>query len=231
MWSSGLKLSARFVGCVVLLTVSGCGPMTEFPPSVATTEVSKPRISFSPVITSESPTLPQATVLPLATIVAAPQPVESTYTPVSSELPGEFSAAGVEATRQAGRLEPLLAELAAAHRERDLVRLAALGGNPHVDLAAGTVRVILELDRDPEARPGTSTVEVITTENGQRIEIHHAAPVAIRPELAAAIAGTGAVYETAHENLVQVSAPFGSLEALAALPDVRRVRLPYPAGR
>lgn len=53
----------------------------------------------------------------------------------------------------------------------------------------------------------------------------------IRPHLAAAIAATGAIYETANGDLVQVVAPFASLEALAALPDVRMVRLPYPAGR
>lgn len=118
-----------------------------------------------------------------------------------------------------------------AYQAGDRDRLAVLGGNPHVDLAAGTVRVILEMDRDPEARPGTPTVEVITTESGQRVEIHHAPPVAIRPDLAAAIAATGAIYETANGDLVQVLAPFASLEALAALPDVRMVRLPYPAGR
>lgn len=134
-------------------------------------------------------------------------------------------------SHRANRLEPFLAELAAAYRAGDGERLAALGGNPHIDLAAGTARVILEMDRDPEAQPGTPTVEVIVTEGGQRVEIHHAPPVAIRTDLAAAIAATGAAYETANGDLVQVLAPFGSLEALAALPDVRRVRLPYPAGR
>ena len=52
--------------------------------------------------------------------------------------------------------------------------------------------------------------------------------MAIVAELDASIAATGAIYETAYENWVQVLAPFDSLEALSELPGVTYVRLPYP---
>lgn len=133
--------------------------------------------------------------------------------------------------KESSRLESILAELLAAYRAGDDERLAALGGSPHTDLAVSTVRVILEMDRDPEARQaGPPVIEEVTLENGQKARIEHAPPIAIREDLAQAIAATGATYETAYENLVQVLAPFDSLEALAQIPDVRLVRLPYPAG-
>ena len=52
--------------------------------------------------------------------------------------------------------------------------------------------------------------------------------MAIVAELDASIAATGAIYETAYENRVQVLAPFDSLVALSELPGVTYVRLPYP---
>ena len=140
--------------------------------------------------------------------------------------------AAMQPRKKTSRLESILAELLAARRAGDSERLAALGGSPHIDLAANTVRVILEMDRDPEAhQAGPPVIEEVTLENGQKARIEHAPPIAIRGDLAQSIAATGATYETAYENLVQVLAPFDSLEALAQIPDVRLVRLPYPAGQ
>ena len=65
--------------------------------------------------------------------------------------------------------------------------------------------------------------------NGTQATIEHAPAIAIRAELEAAIAASGATYETAYEKWVQVLAPIDSLVALTEVPDVARVRLPYPA--
>ena len=53
--------------------------------------------------------------------------------------------------------------------------------------------------------------------------------MSINPIMTAMIEGTGAVYETAYANLVQVLAPIDGLAALSDLPGVSYVRLPYPA--
>lgn len=212
--------------CAVLLVLSGCGVITSVP-QYAT----QGPTAFAPAVVPVTPPMPARSVQrptpehPQPSLTSPPTVVAALTPP-----PKAISEPHTPSPRQPTRLEPFLAELAAAYRAQDRDRLAALSNHPHVDLAAGTVRVILELDRDPQARPGTPTVEIITTESGQRVEIQHAPPVAIRADLAAAIAATGATYETANGDLVQVLAPFASLEALAALPDVRLVRLPFPAG-
>lgn len=221
-----MKACRWIAGCTAFLTLCSC--VSVAPTPIVHESTSAPRGSGTTIVSATIPTpvttdpefLSEGsrsvpTSPPIAVITVSPQP----------------AIASTASRHQASRLEPFLSELVAAYRAGDRNRLAEFGGNPHVDLAAGTVRVIVEMDRNPEARPGTPTVEVIITETGQRVEIHHAPPVEIRPDLAAAIAVTGALYETATGDLVQVVAPFSSLEALAALPDVRIVRLPYPAGR
>ncbi len=223
------KSCSWLIGCVALMMLSRC--MAVAPAAQQITQA--PTASRAP-----TPFLPPS-LSATADQRLTPERVQPTPTSgptaafvgptLQASNASETGAVSTMPSRQAARMEPFLAELVAAHRAQDRERLAALAGNPHIDLAAGTVRVILELDRDPEARPGTPTVETVITESGQRIEIHHAAPVAIRSDLAAAIAATGATYETANGDLVQVVAPFASLEALAALPDVRMLRLPYPA--
>lgn len=212
------------LGCATLLVLCSCISAAPVTPNIAPAPTAPRATVMSPTILASATAEHRSVPEDLRSVPTLQMAAEVT---VTIPLAIEFTAP----PRQDSRLDPFLAELTAAYRAGDRDRLAALGGNPHVDLAAGTVRVILELARDPEARPGTPTVEVITTEGGQRVEIHHAPPVAIRPDLAAAIAATGAIYETANGDLVQVLAPFASLEALAALPDVRMVRLPYPAGR
>ncbi len=127
-------------------------------------------------------------------------------------------------------LDPALARLHAAYQSGDDETLASLAVQPHIDLEAKSARVILEMDRSPEARTaGAPHVEVTTLESGQELRIVHAPPVAIRSDLAGAITATGATYETAHADSVQVLAPFTSLQMLAEIPGVRLVRLPFPA--
>ncbi len=128
------------------------------------------------------------------------------------------------------RLESMLAQIAAAYSANDLATLATFSGQRHVDLAQGAARVILEMDVDPQAHPaGGPTYEQVALPNGRMATIEHAPAIAIRPELAAAIAATGASYETAYGSWVQVWAPFGSLEALSKIEGTRMVRLPFPA--
>jgi hypothetical protein len=106
----------------------------------------------------------------------------------------------------------------------------SFAGQAHIDLKAGTARVIVEMDADPEAYPaGPATLEQVVLEDGRTAAIEHAPPIAIRADLEAAIAATGARYETAYRSWVQVLAPIGSLPALAQMDGVRVVRLPYPA--
>ena len=99
-----------------------------------------------------------------------------------------------------------------------------------MDPAAAAVRVILEMNESPAAhavgRPG---LETVTLPDGRTAQITHTPPITIRQDLAEAIAAAGATYETAYENWVQVLAPLASLEALAQIPGVRIVRLPFPA--
>lgn len=103
-------------------------------------------------------------------------------------------------------------------------------GERYVDLATGMVRVIVDMNVDPQARKaGPATVETVKLDSSQTATIEHAPPIAIRADLAAAIAAAGAAYETAYRNWVQVLAPFGSLAALSKIDGVRVVRLPFPA--
>ena len=195
--------------------------------------------SSAPEMLPSTPAQPPAAPLPPAagggsSASAMPQ---STLAPALPAVAPAVEARGVTSTPSAGQpaappaLESTLAQLFAAYSTGDPARLAAFAGQPHIDLAAGTVRVILELERSPEAHPaGPAATEVITATGGQPTIIEHAPPIAIRPDLAAAIAATGATYETAYGDWVQVLAPFASLPALASLPDVRSVRLPFPAG-
>ena len=126
-------------------------------------------------------------------------------------------------------LDTPLNEILAAFRANDSDRLKALAGERHLDLKNKTVRVILEMDIDPQAHPaGLASIETITLPDGRTVQIQHAPPIAIRADLAQAIAATGATYETAFQNSVQVLAPFDSLQVLSEIPGVRLVRLPYP---
>jgi hypothetical protein len=128
------------------------------------------------------------------------------------------------------KLESQLAQLyesAVLDRGRALETFA---GQDHVDLAAGKARVMIEMDVDPQAKQaGRPTIEKVALPDGRTAQVEHAAPVAIRGDLAKAIEATGATYELAVGDLVQVLAPFGSLKALSEMAGVRRVRLPYPA--
>ncbi len=128
------------------------------------------------------------------------------------------------------RLESILAQAQEAARANDRERLATFAGLRHLDIERGTARVILEMARDPEVRQaGPPTVEVVTLPDGRQARIEHAPRMAIRQDLADALAAAGASFETAHGNLVQVSVPLAALERLANLPDVAYVRLPFPA--
>jgi len=127
-------------------------------------------------------------------------------------------------------LDAQLSQLAAAYQKGDQAALAAFAGERHVDLAQRSARVILEMAVDPQAQAvGGPTYQQVALPGGRMATIEHAPRVAIRAELAAAIAAAGATYETAYESWVQVLAPFDSLEALARLDGVAYVRLPFPA--
>ncbi len=159
---------------------------------------------------------------------AGPQPANAVALPSSANVvdlssPGDLKVA-------AGAMESTLAQIAAAAAAGDQAVLATFDGTRHVHVAQGTARVILEMDVDPQAQAvGGPTYETVALPNGQLATIEHAAQIALRPDLAAAIAATGATYETAYENWVQVLAPFASLEALSKIDGVRYVRLPFLA--
>ncbi len=127
-------------------------------------------------------------------------------------------------------IESRLAQMMAAARAGDQAQLATFAGERYLDVAQQTARVILQMSRSPEAHAiGGPTYEVVTQPNGATATIVHLAQTAVRAELAAAIAATGATYELAVDNLVQVLAPLDSIEALSKIADVAYVRLPYPA--
>jgi len=127
-------------------------------------------------------------------------------------------------------LENRLARLYAAYKAGDSDGLATFAGERYVDLAGATVRVILEMDESPEAQAiGGPNLETVALPDGRTAQIYHAPAIAIRQELADAIAAAGATYETAYGNWVQVLAPLASLEALAQILGLRYVRLPFPA--
>ncbi len=166
--------------------------------------------------------------LPLLSQAQGPMPTE-----VSAEALPEEVTPGVplrDSETTIPGLESRLALLYNAERTGDAEQLATLAGERHIDLQNRTARVILEMESDPGAQPaGEMTVETVARENGGTAQIRHAPPVAIRPGLEKAIAATGATYETAYENWVQVLAPIASLEQLTRVPDVGFVRLPYPS--
>jgi hypothetical protein len=166
--------------------------------------------------TTESPTLLLPTPEPSAPIAMVPLSI-------AMESPATKDGVAI-----AG-LEDSLAQLYAAYLSDDTGNLATFAGQRHVDLASSTARVILEMARSPEAYPiGKPNSEVVTLADGRIAQIYHAPSIAIRQDLAEAIAATGTTYETAYEDWVQVLAPLGSLEALTKVPDVRYVRLPFP---
>ncbi len=107
--------------------------------------------------------------------------------------------------------------------------LETFAGQRHIDLEAGSARVILEMDADPGAhQAGAAQIETITGDGGT-ITVQHAPLIGIRADLESAIAATGATYETAYKTMVQVLAPFRSLPALGDIPGVRLVRYPFPS--
>jgi hypothetical protein len=153
--------------------------------------------------------------------------MEAGTTPVSAMVVEEVSQGDKDAIPG---LESGLVRLYRAALAGDQDTLATFAGQRHIDLASGTARVILEMDASPEAQSvGGPVIETIALEDGRTVQIEHAPRIAIRPDLAAAIAATGATYETAYQNWVQVLAPFTSLESLTQIAGVRYVRLPFPA--
>ena len=177
------------------------------------------------------------TALPFLTPVAAlSQPVpppgagaEATAVPLPQEALVVKVQPAVDKAAYPG-LESRLAQLYQAYQAGDQESLATFAGQRHIDLAAGTVRVILEMEVDPQAQAlGGPTVETVTLPDGRTAQVQHAPRIAIRPDLEAAIAAAGATYETAYKDWVQVLAPISSLEALTRIPGVRSVRLPLPA--
>jgi hypothetical protein len=157
-----------------------------------------------------------------------PQP--SALTVTADEAVSSIAEISTPARAKTGKpvLQDSLAQLVAAKATGRVDKLATLAGLPHVDLAAGTARVILEMAVSPKAgiaaRPAR---EMLVTPSGSVAERRGAPQVVIRDDLAAAIAATGASYETAYEDWVQVLAPIGSLGALARIAGVRAVRLPF----
>ncbi|GEM_PF-3967254 len=165
-----------------------------------------------------------------ATIRPTKIPPASTATRVIQITPVSAAALSPAAKLNIPKLQDRLTLILLAYRADDKTGLAALSGDRNIDLDANTVRVILEMDIDPEAHvAGAPRVETVTLADGRTVEIQREPPIAIRADLAQAIAATGAVYETAYQNQVQVLAPFASLEALTKIPGARFVRLPYAA--
>jgi hypothetical protein len=175
--------------------------------------------------------------LGLPSVARSQGPTPSLPLSVSATTSVAVPNASVVATLSAARhnasvpgLEDRLAQVAAAYRAGDTAKLATFRGESQVDLKNNQARVILEMDQSPNAVPvGGPSVETVTVPNGKSAHIQHAPAIAIRSDLAQAIATTGATYETAYQNLVQVLAPIGNLEALTRISGVRYVRLPYPA--
>ncbi len=230
---------ARITGAVILaaiLIAASCAPPAApiIPPPAATRPPTPPGAQAGAPLNAATQERPvqEPTSSIAAQAPALPHPTESTTEQVPTAIPADVSPPAADEREAAiPHLDATLAQIYAAHRAGDQARLAALAGGPHIDLAAGTARVILEMDRDPEAhQSGPPVVEEITGADGQVTRIEYAPPIAVREDLAQAIAATGATYETAYENWVQVLAPFGSLPALAQIPAVRLVRLPFAAG-
>lgn len=148
-------------------------------------------------------------------IPTAAQSVPTLIPPQKSSTPG---------------LQDELAQLVVARKSGDQTKLNAYAQDRNVDLANNRVRVILEMAVSPDAHPADGpTLETVQLPDGKTAQIQHAPAIVIRPALAQAIAATGARYETAYQNWVQVLAPIDGLEALTKISGVRYVRLPYPA--
>ena len=197
---------------------------------LATAVLLLPALSVASCVTSEPPSQPPVGT-PAAAAQDSPVPApllpsdsqgssgsempQSTLVPVPLVIAPAVEDRGMTSAPPATRpvtppgLESSLAQLFEAYHAGDRARLATFAGQPNIDLERGAVRVILEMDRSPEAHPaGPAPTEIVTTESGRQVTIEHAPPIAIRADLAAAIAATGATYETAYENWVQVLAPF-----------------------
>jgi hypothetical protein len=157
-----------------------------------------------------------------------PIPADSLVVPASAQTTEEATLTAVKGS--AINVEPALLQLEAAALTGSTEALAAHAGDPNVNLAAGTVRVILEMAVNPDARSvGSAHTKTVALANGQLAYVETAPSIAIRRDLADAIAAQGAQYETAYEDRVQVLAPVASITELAQLPGVRLVRFPYPA--
>jgi hypothetical protein len=152
--------------------------------------------------------------------------------PGSIPLPAEAGVLHAQSARSAGivGLQSTLQRLYEAWQSGDAAALQTFAGQEFIDLQAGTVRVILETYLSTGAQTvGNPSLEALTLADGRQIFIQHAPPVRIEAGLARALQEVGAQYETAGDEIVQVTAPIASLESLAHLSQVRFVRLPLPA--
>lgn len=163
-----------------------------------------------------------------ATAFASPTPPSSTTTvtlPVGEKVVQPKSPAPRSAL---SGLDSTLAQVVAAYKAGDRAALATFG-DPNIMVAQDAARVMLQMAVDPEAHAlGGPTYTTVALPGGRLVNVEHAPQIAIRPDLSAAIVAAGAIYETAYNDLVQVLAPFGSLEALAQIDGVSIVRLPFP---
>jgi Subtilase family len=127
------------------------------------------------------------------------------------------------------KLDPILSQIYQAYQAGDWTKLATFAGYRHIDVEAQTALVILEMGISPQAHPvGEPYVEFITMEDGSIVRLERAPQIAINSDIQNAILATGATYETAFQNWVQVLAPFGSLQGLSQIMTVNYVRLPFP---
>ena len=127
------------------------------------------------------------------------------------------------------KLTSPLDQIDAAFRSGDSAALNRFAGERAVDLKKNQVRVILEMDVSPDVHAVPGPKETVILSDGRQVEVQQGSTITIRADLAAAIAAAGATYETASGEAVQVLTPFSSLQALAAIPGVRIVRLSYQA--
>lgn len=170
--------------------------------------------------------------LPILVNSQGPAPLSNVIVTTAQKLPEMALTAPERAPSRPSSLAGLqdeLAQLVAAHKSGDQTKLRSYSQDQNIDLANNRIRVILEMDVSPDAHPtGAPKIETVQQSDGKSARIERAPAIAIRPALAREIAATGAVYETAYQNLVQVSAPIEALEALTKISGVRYVRLPYP---
>lgn len=171
--------------------------------------------------------------LPIMVNSQGPSPLSNFIVTPAQEIPAAaLSAPTITSPRKSSisGLEDGLAQLVAARQAGDQTKLSAYAQDRNIDLANNRVRVILEMDVSPGAHPANGPrIETVQLPDGKTAQIQHAPAIVIRPALAQAIEATGARYETAYQNWVQVLAPIDGLEALTKISGVRYVRLPYPA--